>query len=222
MRRRLYLMRHADVSYAGGQDPDLVALTPRGREQAAAARRALQGVELDIVVASGLPRTRETAAIVAPRSEPETWPDFDEWRGGRLDELAIDDLERAFVRGLHVAGEGERFLGGETLGELLDRLLPAFERLLAREWNTAVAVFHGGVNRALLSYALAGERAYFSPLEQAPACINVLDLDDAGWIVRIVNYVPYEPLHAARTTTMEDIWAEIIAWGGDGAAEPGA
>ena len=84
-------MRHADVSYVdeAGEpvNPEDVPLTPRGLEQAAAARDALAGVELDLVVASELPRTRETAAIVAPGHEIELWPELAEWRGGRLDAI---------------------------------------------------------------------------------------------------------------------------------------
>jgi broad specificity phosphatase PhoE len=105
-----------------------------------------------------------------------------------------------------------RFLGGEALGEALDRVLPAFDRLLAEEWETALAVFHGGVNRILVSHALAGGRTYFGNFEQAPACINVLDHGETGWIVRTVNYIPYDPLHPARTTTMEHLWSELKAW----------
>jgi broad specificity phosphatase PhoE len=213
MRRRLYLLRHAEVSYVGEQDPESVPLTARGREQAATARQALAGVEIDLLVTSSLPRTVETASVIAPGLEPEQWAELDEWRGGRLDGLALDELERAFVGSLHLRDESERFLGGESLGEALDRVLPAFERLVAREWDTALAVLHGGVNRILLSHALAGGRAYFSGFEQAPACINVLDLgDDGAWVVRIVNYVPYDPLHPARTTTMEHLWGELKPW----------
>ena len=57
--------------------------------------------------------------------------------------------------------------------------------------------------------APAGGRAYFGTFEQAPACINVLDVGDDGWIVRTVNYVPYDPLHPARTTTMEHLWEQL-------------
>jgi probable phosphoglycerate mutase len=205
-------MRHAEVSYVGERDPTVVRLTERGLEQAAAARRALEDVRLDIVLTSSLPRTAETAAVVAPDVEPSPWPEFDEWRGGRLDAIPPEELEHVFVGSLHVSGEGERFLGGESLGEALDRVLPAFGRLLAQEWETALAVFHGGVNRILLSHALAGGRTYFGSFEQAPACINVLDHGDTGWIVRTVNYIPYDPLHPARTTTMEHLWAELKAW----------
>ncbi|HVU77516.1 MAG TPA: histidine phosphatase family protein [Gaiellaceae bacterium] len=213
MRRRLYLMRHAEVSYAGEHDPEVVRLTERGLEQAAAAHRALGEVDFDLVVTSSLPRTRETAEVVVPDVEPEPWLEFDEWRGGRLDDVPVEEWEALFVGSLDVNDESERFLRGESLGEALDRVLPAFGRLSEREWDTALAVLHGGVNRILLSHALAGGRAYFGRFEQAPACINVLDLGaDGAWIVRTVNYIPYDPLHPARTTTMEHIWSELRAW----------
>ena len=86
MRRRLYLMRHADVSYVDETgrpvSPEDVPLTARGVEQAEAARDALAGVELDLVVSSALPRTAETAAIVAPGHDVERLSEFSEWRGG--------------------------------------------------------------------------------------------------------------------------------------------
>jgi broad specificity phosphatase PhoE len=206
-------MRHADVSYVDESGapvrPEDVPLTPRGREQAAAARDALAGIEFDLVVASDLPRTLETAGIVAPTHEAEPWPELAEWRGGRLDAVPPEELEPMFVGALRVTDEAERFLGGESLGEALDRVHPALERLLSRAWDTALAVLHGGVNRIVISYALSGDRTYFGTFEQAPACINVLDVGDDGWIVRTVNYVPYDPLHPARETTMEHLWEQL-------------
>ena len=215
-RRRLYLMRHAEVSYvdeAGAPvNPEQVPLTATGREQAEAARRGLADVTFDLVLASGLPRTIETAELVAPGHEVESWPELAEWRGGRLDAIPREDLEQAFVGALRVTDEAARFLGGESLGEALDRVHPALERLLAREWDAVLAVLHGGVNRIVLSYALSGDRTYFGTFEQAPACINLLDLGDDGWIVRTVNYVPYDPLHPARETTMEHLWSQFQGW----------
>ena len=216
MRRRLYLMRHAEVSYvdeAGAPvRPEDVPLTAAGRVQASAARDALAGVDLDLVVASDLPRTQETAELVAPGQVVEVWPELAEWRGGRLDAIPPEELERQFVGALRITDERDRFLGGESLGEALDRVHPAFERLLERRWDTARAVLHGGVNRILISYALTGDRTYFGTFEQAPACLNVLDLGDDGWIVRTVNYIPYDPLHPARETTMEHYWSQFRAF----------
>jgi probable phosphoglycerate mutase len=215
MRRRLYLMRHGAVSYfePGGRpvDPEQVALNEEGRAQAEAARALLEPVHLDRVLASSLPRAVETARIVAPGVEPEEWPDLRELRGDRLAGISPEDLETEFVHAFRgVVPNDKRFLGGETVGELFDRVLPALERLLADpSWDTALAVLHGAVNRAILSYALTGERMFLGHLEQAPGCVNVVDIGDE-WIVRAVNIAPLDLLHAGtRLTTMEGYWAEL-------------
>jgi len=213
VRRRLYLMRHAEVRYVGERDIEAVRLTERGLEQAGAAQRALDDVAFDLVLTSGLPRAVETAEVVAPDAELERWPDFQEWRAGRLSEIPPEELEQAFVGGLKTQDEESRFLGGESLREALDRVHGGVERLLAREWDTALAILHGAVNRMILSYGLTGGgRTYYGTFEQAPACINVIDVGESEWIVRTVNYIPYEPLHPARTTTMEEYWAELKGW----------
>jgi broad specificity phosphatase PhoE len=218
MRRRLFLMRHAEVSYFGEDrrpvNPAQVPLNAEGVAQAEAAAAALRGVEVDVVVTSGLPRTVQTAAIVAPHLEAESWPEFRELEGGRLSEIPPDALEREFVHAFRgVIPNEARFLRGESIGELFDRVLSALERLVAEDWNTALAVLHGAVNRAILSYALTGERMFLGPFEQAPACINVLDVnEEREWIVRAVNVAPYDALHLAhRQTTMERYWAEYQA-----------
>jgi probable phosphoglycerate mutase len=214
-RRRIYLMRHAAVSYFDNGRPlrpDEVPLTEEGIEQARAAGEALASVRFDRVLTSGLPRTLETARIVAPDVEAESWPDLRELEGGRLGDIPEDELERTFVHAFHgVVPEDARFLGGETIGSLFDRVLPAVGRLLADpHWDVVLAVLHGGVNRAILSYALTAERTFLGGFEQAPACINVLDVDDAGWIVRAVNVAPYDPVHLrGRLTTMEELWAQF-------------
>ena len=216
MRRRLYLLRHAEVSYFSDDgtpvNPADVPLTEEGIEQARTVAVALEGIDLDRVVTSGLPRTLQTAEIVAPAATIESWPELRELQGGRLSEIPPDALEREFVPAFRgVIPHDARFLRGESIGELFDRVLPALERFVAEEWHTALAVLHGGVNRAILSYALTGERMFLGHFEQAPACVNVLDLGEGGeWIVRAVNVAPYDLLHLAhRSTTMERYWAEF-------------
>ena len=216
-RRRLYLMRHAEVSYFGDDgtpvDPREVPLNEDGVAQAGAVAEALHGIELDRVITSGLPRTLETASIVAPATEAESWPELREIQGGRLSEIPVEALEHEFVHAFRgVIPNESRFLRGESIGELFDRVLPAVERLVADvDWHTVLAVLHGGVNRAILSYALTAERMFLGHFEQAPACVNVLDVGDGGeWIVRAVNVAPYDLLHVShRSTTMERYWAEF-------------
>jgi broad specificity phosphatase PhoE len=217
VRRRLYLMRHAAVAYfhpAGPVEPTTVSLTPEGREQAARAHVALAGVALDRVITSGLARTVETAQIVAPDSEPESWPELEELRPGRLADIDEGGLEAAFAGAFAGTITAEtRFLGGETIGALMNRVVPALETLVADpSWDTVLAVLHGGVNRAILSYSLTGEMAFFGGFEQAPACINVLDVDREGrWIVRVVNSAEHLAItEHQRTTTMEEYYAELV------------
>jgi broad specificity phosphatase PhoE len=206
-------MRHGEVAYfdaAGKPLPeDDVDLTEEGRAQAAAAAALLASARIDRVITSGLRRTVETAAIVAPGVEAESWPELRELRGSKLSAIPEDELEEEFVHVFRgIVPLERRFLGGETIGELFDRVLPAVDRLLADDsWDTALAVLHGGVNRAIVSWALTGERMYLGPFEQAAGCLNVLDVGDDGWIVRAVNHSPLDPAHGdTRLTVMERYW----------------
>lgn len=205
-------MRHAAVAYFEGDGralrPDLVPLTSEGEQQARAAGEALAGVRFDRVVTSGLPRTLETAALVAPSVQPESWPDLRELEAGRLSEIPEDELEEAFLGVFRdVVPSETRFLGGETIASLLERVGRALDTLLAdKRWDVVLAVLHGGVNRAILSRALAGEGAFLGNLEQSPACINMLDVGSDGWVVRGVNITPHDPVHLGpRTRTMEEL-----------------
>ena len=210
-RRRIYLMRHGQVAYfvdGSPVDPDEVQLTEGGRRETEKTAAALSEITFDRVITSGLPRAVETAQIVAPGREPESWPELRELAGGRLAELP--DPEAAFIGAFSgTLPEDATFLGGETIGSLLDRALPALQRLADEgDWDVALVVAHGGTIRALLSYALTGERAFLGNFELAPASISILDVGD-DWIVRAVNVTPYDLAHTrTRLRTMEELWAQ--------------
>jgi probable phosphoglycerate mutase len=219
-RRRLLLMRHGAVDYFDAQGrpypPDDVPLTAQGVAQARAIGAALAagGVGIDRALTSGLVRTRQTAQHVldAARLAPplEHWPDLQEIRGGRLSEIRDDELRDSFI----AAFEGpvpreKRFLGGETIGELIDRVLPAVQRLLAdASWDTALLVAHGGVNRAVLSWFLTGRHEFLGGLAQDAGCLNVVDVGatPATSVVRVVNFCPLDTLRMeTRLSTMEEL-----------------
>lgn len=216
-------MRHGSVDYfrtdGSAIPPEGVPLNEEGRRQADAAGAlfARCAVRFDRVVASGLPRTVQTAERVLAATglalPVEVVPALQEIRGGRLADLAPEEIESAFLDAFRggAADEHRRFLGGESVGELLDRVLPAFEHWRERDdWQCLLLVLHGGVNRAILSSLLAGRRAFFGALEQQPACINVCDLGPAGdAVVRAVNLAPTQWLHEdERLTTMEKLLAQ--------------
>lgn len=208
MRRRLILLRHGEVEYfpqGRPVPPEGVGLTERGKVQARAVGALLRDVPLDLAVHTGLRRTEETLALVLEgRTVPvEVWPEFQEIRPGRLKDLS--DPERAFREAFRPRDLEERFLGGERYRDFLGKVLPAYERLLAREWNTLLLVAHGGVIRALLSYALTGKPG-FLPMEVHPCGLSVLDLGEEGTLLRLHNLTPYDLLPQTRLSTMEELW----------------
>jgi len=219
VRRRIYLLRHAEVSYLGAEGrpirPEQAALTEKGEAQARALGKLLAKVHFDRVVTSGLPRTLDTARrLLAGRKDAptvESWPEFAELRGGKLRDLTARALEEALLGAFRGAvPESTRFLGGESVGELFDRVLPAFQRLMGEPgWDCALLVLHGAVNRALLSWALTGARTFLGHIEQSPGCLNILDIGD-DCVVRTVNFRPDDPLFLdGRETTMEKLHEEL-------------
>jgi broad specificity phosphatase PhoE len=222
-RRRIYLMRHGSVTYfdQSGRPylPEQVPLNENGRGQASAAGRVFADEQLhfDRVIVSGLPRTVETANLVLAETgqniQLEIWPELEELRGGKLSLISDEDLNEAFVGAFEgVVAEHKRFLGGESIGELMDRVYPAIERLRAQtDWDTVLLVLHGGTNRAILSYALTNQRLFLGNLAQTAGCINALDVGtvQADWVVRMVNYSPPSRLQGeTRSTTMENLLAQ--------------
>lgn len=227
-RRRLLLMRHGAVDYfdATGQpikDPLSVPLTAAGEAQARSMGAALAsaGVSIDRVMTSGLPRTRQTATLVlesAGISPPvEHWPAFEEIRAGHLGGIARNALRDAFLGAF--AGpvdEHVRFLNGETVGALLTRVLSALESILNDNcWDTLLLVAHGGVNRALLSWFLTGRRQLLGGIEQAPGCLNIVDVGatPADSLIRVVNYSPMDALQmVGRQSTMEHLLGQYLKY----------
>lgn len=220
-RRRIFLMRHGSVTYfdAAGKPvlPETVPLNEQGRMQTTAAGRVFAdaSIRFDRVIISGLPRTVETAARVLAETgqdiTPEQWPELVEIKGGKLADIPQAELRDAFIGAFEgVAPEHKRFIGGESIGELMDRIHPAIDRLRAdSEWDTVLLVLHGGVNRAILSYALTGQRLFLGNLAQTAGCINALDVgsDPQDWVARLINYSPPSVLQAeSRSTTMEALF----------------
>jgi len=232
-RRRVYLMRHGAVTYFDETGrpvamPEAVPLNELGRSQATAAGKtfAAENIVFDRVIVSGLPRTVETAQRVLAEMPAmqerditlEQWPELQEIRGGQLAEIPEQDVAQAFIGAFEgTVREDQRFLNGESVGEFLDRVVPAIARLRALpDWDTALLVLHGGTNRAILSHAITGgERVFFGSLAQTAGCINVLDVGDAptDWVLRMSNFSPPSPTHlGSRLTTMEVLLQQYLQY----------
>lgn len=225
-------MRHAETRYFS--DPHLLhdpttPLTERGRNQARAAAEILSSVEFDRIITSDASRTTETASIVTKKDakEFEVWPELREIDSGRLDQISQAEVDRTFSAFLvGVTSGDETLFGGEPVSSLLDRVFCACELLRSDPgWHNALAVLHGVVNRAILSWALLGpdRKLFLGGLEQAAGCLNIIDIDDKDVLVRAMNYCVLDPLHSAnRTSTMESLhkrYLQTQAPDGRGAAD---
>lgn len=218
--RRLYLMRHGDVSYFDEQGrpypPNDVSLTARGQEQAQAAAQALAGLAFQRVISSDLPRTIATADIVAGDRglEHERRKDLREIQPGRLSEIPREGLEDHFLKAFDEAiTPASQFLRGETFGSLWTRVGNFWRELVAdTSWNSVLVVAHGGVNRALIAHALGMDLMLFGCFEQDAGCINILDVNIRGRaLVRLLNFSADDPpkRHIKRTT-MEDLYENLL------------
>jgi broad specificity phosphatase PhoE len=221
--------------------PDAVPLTPAGIEQARAMGAALAAhqVRVDRVIISGLLRTQMTAREVlaglasgvqvdevqvdevqvdevqVDQVPVEEVPALQEIRPGRLADIPPAQLRDAFIGAFE--GPVPRdvpFLNGETIGALLDRVLPAMRALLATSgWDTTLMVLHGGVNRAILSWFLTGQNIFLGGLAQDPGCLNIIDVGPtpAASVVRVVNFCVLDPLQTAtRLSTMEHLLHQYL------------
>jgi broad specificity phosphatase PhoE len=218
-RRRIYLMRHAEAQYVlpdGTRAPDsrVVPLTDRGRKEAATMGELLADIPFDRAICSGLPRTRETSAIVlgTRKLDVATVPELEEIRGGDpIARAKLSPVDYAYAM-FQASEPGACYASGEPFQAFVDRVVPAFKAVTNDPtWSTLLLVAHGGVNRAILTDITSATLAAFGAFEQDSACLNLIDVDtclDTGAVLRRVlrgvNITAEDPFKKTRQLlTME-------------------
>lgn len=188
MSTRVALVRHgattltAEDRFAGSTD---VELSETGRAQARALAARLATVPLAAVYASPLRRTLDTAAILAaPHGlAPLARDGLCEIDHGHWETLTRADVEARFGSE-YDAWEQDPFAfapaGGESGAHVMARALPVMrEIVLAHEGASVAVVSHKATIRLLLCALLGIDaRGYRDRLDQAPACLNVLEFKD--------------------------------------------
>lgn len=185
---RLLLVRHgataltAENRFSGA---DGIDLSDEGRAQVGALAERLRDREIEAIYASPLSRTLQTAQILAERRAVPILP-----RDG-LREISHghwEGLTRSEVEALHpdeyATWEADPFTyappGGESGVSVLARALPVIrDVVVAHPAGTVLVVSHKATIRLLLSSLLGIDaRGYRDRLDQAPACLNILDFKD--------------------------------------------
>jgi probable phosphoglycerate mutase len=185
----VFLVRHgattltAEDRFAGSID---VPLSDEGRSQAATLGARLRGERVDAIYASPLGRTAETARIIGTACglTPEVLDGLREIGHGHWEGLTRAEVESGFPAE-YASWEADPFTfapdGGESGAAVLARALPALRLILDRhESRRVLIVSHKATIRLLLSSLLGFDpRGYRDRLDQAPACLNILDFRDA-------------------------------------------
>lgn len=185
MTTRIYLIRHgattlsAEDRFAGATDVDL---SDEGRRQAACLGERLAPEAISAVYASPLRRTQDTAAsIAAPhRLAVTSERGLREIDHGRWEGLTRREVEERYASE-YAQWEEDPFTfapeGGENGLAVMARALPVLRAIVLRHPGQTVAVVsHKATIRLVLCSLLGIEaRGYRDRLDQAPACLNILD-----------------------------------------------
>jgi broad specificity phosphatase PhoE len=185
---RLYLVRHgatqltAEDRFAGDIG---VELSAEGRSQAERLAARVRDHDISAIYCSPLSRAVETARIIATGCslEPRLSDGLREIHHGHWEGLTRQEVETRFAAE-YAAWEEDPFTfapeGGESGVSVLARVLPAVREIVVQHAGLNVlAVSHKATIRLLLSSLLGFDpRGYRDRLDQAPACLNVLDFRD--------------------------------------------
>ncbi len=183
----LILVRHgatqANVSrpyVLQGLRPDSELLED-GIVQAKATACAVEAYPIIKAYCSPLKRARSTTRVIAdflgvPLDVEEALVEADvgQWTGLTWEEIKQRWPEE--YRVFHEDPERHGYVGGENLGQVRDRVLPAVERLVARHGGeTILVVGHGIVNRVLLAHWLGLPLRYARLLPQENGAFSVVE-----------------------------------------------
>jgi probable phosphoglycerate mutase len=185
---RLYLARHgatqltAEDRFSGAIG---VELSDEGRRQAARLGARLADEGLVAVYSSPLSRAAETAQLVAGACGlvPVLRDGLREISHGRWEGLTRREVESR-LGDEYAAWEEDPFTfapeGGESGVAVLARALPVVREVVTtHRGGRVLVVSHKATLRLLISSLLGFDaRGYRDRLDQAPACLNVLDFKD--------------------------------------------
>ena len=188
MTTRLLLVRHgattlsAEDRFAGSTD---VALSDEGRHQAARLGQRLADNAIAAVYCSPMSRTVETAALIAEphKLAPVTRPGLREIDHGHWEGLTRQEVEQRF-RDEYARWEEDPYTvapaGGECGVDVMARALPVVRSIIeSHKGQSVLVVSHKATIRLVISSLLGFDaRGYRDRLDQAPACLNVLDFKD--------------------------------------------
>ena len=194
---RVYLVRHGETANAGEvcfNGHFDVKLSPSGEEQIQKVSDALKNVPLKAIYSSDLIRTKKSAEIVCMHHDFSaiSYAEFRELSFGEWEGLSVREVNERFPNTLEKRlNDIETFQvkGGENFQQLKERVIPKFEKIIARhqEGGCIAVLSHGGVNRIILSHILGMPIKNIFRVNQEYSAVNIIQYYGDSPVVELIG-----------------------------------
>jgi probable phosphoglycerate mutase len=222
MTTRLYLVRHgatplsAEDRFSGAAN---VFLSDKGRLQAERLSHRLADDNINAIYTSPLDRTMETASIIAKHHgiTPIPRDGLREISHGHWEGLSRKEVAESFPEE-YAAWESDPFTfapeDGESGISVLARALPVIREVVVNHKDENVLVVsHKATLRLIISSLLGFDgRGFRDRLDQAPACLNILDFKDPSRArLMLFNDISHYADHPNRPQKHLSAWWDLPA-----------
>jgi broad specificity phosphatase PhoE len=184
--RRIVMIRHGEtvgnsrVRLHGAND---LHLSEAGRAQMRAAAKRLRQEVFDLVAASPLRRSWQSAAVIAPDACVQLIPEFREIDFGRWEGLSGEEIEASdpvLYKDWRARAPGFEYPGGEPRAAFRKRVAEGFARIEESGAQGALLVVHKGVIRTIAEQLLGTPLPDGVP--ELGGCVDLSrDGDEGDW-----------------------------------------
>ena len=200
---RLYFMRHGETvwnterRYQGMTD---IELSEEGLRQAECAAKRFKNIRIDKIYASPLKRAMKTAEKIAAEKGLEIISEddfreihFGEWEGKTVPELTekYGESYTNFIREPHKYG----FPGEGSVENVINRIKPGIDRLIAEEKGNVLIVSHGGIIRLMIMYIMGLDSSWFTKMWINNTGVSIIEIKDGRKLLLTLN----DSAHLAET-----------------------
>ena len=200
---RLYFMRHGETvwnterRYQGMTD---IELSEEGLRQAECAAKRFKNIKIDKIYASPLKRAMKTAEKVAAEKGLEIISEddfreihFGEWEGKTVPELTekYGDSYTNFIREPHKYG----FPGEGSVENVINRIKPGIDKLIAEDEGNVLIVSHGGIIRLMIMYIMGLDSSWFTKMWINNTGVSIVEIKNDRRLLLTLN----DSAHLAET-----------------------
>ena len=200
---RLYFMRHGETvwnterRYQGMTD---IELSEEGLRQAECAAKRFKNIKIDKIYASPLKRAMKTAEKIAAEKGLEIISEddfreihFGEWEGKTVPELTekYGESYTNFIREPHKYG----FPGEGSVENVINRIKPGIDRLIAEEKGNVLIVSHGGIIRLMIMYIMGLDSTWFTKMWINNTGVSIVEIKNDRRLLLTLN----DSAHLAET-----------------------